>query len=58
MPFFNPGQNTAVVCIQHVPEQCIRLYTYNHDSDENGLGPDSRQGGRDDCYTYSNICVQ
>ena len=32
------------VCINNVPKQCVRLlYTYTLNSEENGLGPDSRQ---------------
>ena len=32
------------VRINNVPKQCVRLlYTYNLNSDVNGVGPDSRQ---------------
>ena len=32
------------VCINIVPKQCVRfLYTYNVNSEESGVGPDSRQ---------------
>ena len=45
-----------VLRIQYVPKQCVRLfYTYNLQSEVNGVGTDSRQVLSKDHKKYANV---